>query len=140
MNKLLNDALNLLRSGKLVESKEICLNIIRKDKNNFNALNFLGIIFFHLKNYQQSIIYFDKAVKLKSNLPDLYNNYSLALCQLSKFKTALECLDKATYIKPDYVDAFYNKANIYFQLKDYEKSIENYRQAIKINPKFNTVV
>ncbi len=137
MNKLLNDAINLLRSGKLVESKEICLNIIRKDKNNFNALNFLGIIFFHLKDYQQSIIYFDKAVKLKSNIPDLYNNYSLALCQLSKFKIALECLDKATYIKPDYVDAFYNKANIYFQLKDYEKSIENYRQAIKINPKFN---
>ena len=79
----------------------ILLSIHKASPVNFDALYLLGIISFHLKEYQQSFKFLDKAIIINSNIPDLYNIYSLVLCQVNNFKEALKYLDKAIDIKPD---------------------------------------
>lgn len=135
MKKLINEAVELFQKGHLEKSKEVSLKLLEMDQDNFDALYLLGIISFHLKEYQQSFKFLDKAIIINSNIPDLYNIYSLVLCQVNNFKEALKYLDKAIDIKPNYFDAFYNKGNVYFHLNEYDKSIENYKKSLSINPK-----
>ena len=90
MKKLINEAVELFQKGHLEKSKEVSLKLLEMDQDNFDALYLLGIISFHLKEYQQSIKFLDKAIIINSNIPDLYNIYSLVLCQVNNFKEALK--------------------------------------------------
>jgi len=50
------------------EAEKLYLLILNKDKNNVNVYYNLGNTYFHLKQFPQSILYYEKAKKLQSFL------------------------------------------------------------------------
>ncbi|HRB66882.1 MAG TPA: tetratricopeptide repeat protein, partial [Chitinophagales bacterium] len=47
------------------EAEKLYLLILNKDKNNVNVYYNLGNTYFHLKQFPQSILYYEKAKKLQ---------------------------------------------------------------------------
>ena len=76
----------------------------------------------------------EKAIKIKPDDHDVYNNMGNAYYDLKEYKKAIECYKKAIELKPDYYDAHYNMGNAYDDLKEYEKAIECYKKAIELKP------
>ena len=50
MKSKFDEALNLFQNGQLNKAKDICLEILKAQPDNFNALHLLGLITFQTKN------------------------------------------------------------------------------------------
>ncbi len=65
----LQKAIKLFRNFKLDESEQLLQQIIKKDKENLEALVFLGKVYSRKQNYGKATNYFNKALILdKDNL------------------------------------------------------------------------
>ena len=55
MYSKIDQAINFFENRNLNESKKLCLEILKDEPKNFDALHLSGIIYFHLKNYKKLI-------------------------------------------------------------------------------------
>jgi len=78
MIESLNEGIAFHKSGKLDKAKKIYEKIIKKDPNNFEVINLLGIISLQLKNYNEAIILINKAININPDHHALYNNLGVS--------------------------------------------------------------
>ncbi|MDA7857972.1 tetratricopeptide repeat protein [bacterium] len=93
----------------------------------------IGLCWFHSKQYEKSIDFFDKAIKEKSNYGPAYNQKALALRRLGQIKEAIATLKVAVSIDNKNTQALYNLACFYALSKKPDEAIENLRKAISFN-------
>ena len=86
---------DLLRKNRFLEAKEICLNIHNSSKENYEAISLLAVIELNLKNFETSLNYFEKAIKINVNDPKIYNNLGILYYKTGKNENAIECFNKA---------------------------------------------
>ena len=82
MKSKFDEALTLFQNGQLNKAKDICLEILKVQPNNFNALHLLGLIAFQTKNYLKSVEIIDRAIQVKPNDADIYNFHAVLLIHL----------------------------------------------------------
>ena len=73
MSKELSTVLELLKNKKFISAEKKCLLLIKKVKPNYDLHNIYAVILFQLKKYDNAIIEWQKAIKLK---PDYYFGYN----------------------------------------------------------------
>ena len=73
MKPKFNEAVTLFQNGQLNKAKDICLEIIKVQPNNFDILHLLGLIAFQTKNYLKSVEIIDRAIQVKPNDANIYN-------------------------------------------------------------------
>ena len=88
------------------------------------------------KKLESAIESFDKAIQIKPNFAEAYNNRGNAFLELQKLESAIESFDKAIQIKPDYAEAYNNRGNALKDFKKLESAIESYNKAIQIKPDY----
>jgi len=89
--------------------------------------------------YDESLLYFERAITLDQNFTSPWNNRGKALFALGRYNESVEAYDQAISINPDFAIPWNNKGEALFALGEYNKSIESYDQAIQIegfNPLF----
>ncbi|MDA9369848.1 tetratricopeptide repeat protein [Amylibacter sp.] len=86
---------------------------------------------------EEAIEAYNKALAIKPDYADAYNNMGSALQEQSKPEEAIEAYKKALAIKPDYADAFNNMGTVLQEQSKPEEAIEAYRKALAINPDFD---
>jgi len=84
--------------------------------------------------FEEAIEAYSKAINIKPDYHEAWNNKGIALRKLERYEEAIEAYDKAIEIKPDYHDAWYNKGIALGKLERYEEAIEAYDKAIVIKP------
>ena len=72
MKSNFKEALTLFQNGQLNEAKDICLEILKAQSNNFDILHLLGLIAFQTKNYLKSAEIIDKAIQIKPDSDYLF--------------------------------------------------------------------
>ena len=60
---------------------------------------------------EEAIEAYNKALSIKPDYADAYNNMGNALKEQGKLEEAIEAYNKAISIKPDYAEAHYNMGN-----------------------------
>ena len=98
---------------------------------NFNE----GINNRNLRNYEQAIEYFTKAIKIDPKYIDAYHWRGITYNDLKKYDEAINDFNNTIKLSPEHAEAYKYKGDIYFDLEKYEEAIHNYDKAIKINPK-----
>ena len=136
MENDLKKAVELYENGKLSSAKKICLEIYKKNSNQFDNLRLLNFIYFKEKNFSKALEFINKAIKINSNYAEAYNEQGIALYELKQLHLAIKSYDRAIKINPKYADAYYNKGLALHELKKIEKAIENYDMTININSNY----
>lgn len=132
----LMQAMELLKSGKINESKKIVENIFNKSPGNLNALLMMGLIMVHNKNYYYAIDLLKNFTKKINNHPISYANLGIAYLEINEIDHAIENLDVALKLKPDYSEAFFYLGHAYTKLHLYNQAEQSYAKAIKYNPEY----
>ena len=135
MNKF-NNALIHYKNGQLNKAKDICIEILKIDSDNFDALYLLALISLQFKNYLKSAEIISKAIKIKPNNFETYNIQAIALVHLKQLEAAIESWSQAIKINPNYADAYYNCGNAFIELKKIDSALENFNKAIKVKPDY----
>lgn len=115
------ESINLLKSCPLTIS------------NNSNIYNNLGLANLKLKNIQEAIIFFNKAISLNLDFFEAYNNLTVAYIECKKFEAALEISNIAIKLQPNFIQPYLNRSIIFYKTKSYIESYNNAKKALEID-------
>ena len=118
---------------KKIETKEAQGIYILKDVEEL--LN-RGNLLIWLKEYDEAIKFFEKAIEIKPDYIDALINKGVVLAKLQRYEKALEVYEKALKINPEDPFAWFNKGVTLGKLKRYEEELKTYENTIKITPTF----
>ncbi|MCR3759756.1 tetratricopeptide repeat protein [Clostridium felsineum] len=88
-----------------------------------------------LENYNESLVYYDKALKNNKDSV-IYMNKGFALQALEKHKEAIENFDKSIKIKPC-KEAYVFKADSQGRIKNFKEAIECCNEALKLDENYD---
>ena len=80
---------------------------------------------------------FDRAIKLKSDLPELYYQLARYYYTMSEFSKSVTTSKKALALAPNYADVYDNLGLTYAGLGNFSASVENFERAIKLDQEHN---
>ena len=86
-----------------------------------------------LKRFEDAIESYGKAIILRPDYVDAYNNRGVALRRLGRFDEALENFESAVALLPDHAGLHKNRGNALQGLKRFEEAIESYNTAIALS-------
>jgi predicted O-linked N-acetylglucosamine transferase (SPINDLY family) len=136
INNLLEKGIFLHKKNSLDEAKKIYKEIIEIEKENFQAMHLLGVIFFQQKDYDQGIQFIEKSLQINNKNYSALNNLGNIFLELKKYPEAIEKYKKALNLNKNYTAAIYNLGNTYKAISKYKIALEYYYKAIISDPKF----
>lgn len=99
-------------------------------------LNLLGITHARLGEKAEAMDYFRRAVALKPDYADGYNNLGNVLRDFGRHEEAAAAYRRAIAIRPDQPQAHYNLATALFSLGQADVAATAYRRAIMLKPDY----
>ncbi|HNP18325.1 MAG TPA: tetratricopeptide repeat protein [Fulvivirga sp.] len=114
-----------------------------------DALNYIGILYYGIGNYEQTLHYFYQVLSIYEKNQDsvklgrVYNNVGLILTELGRIEETIEYYDKSLKMKIAFKDSlglsstYSNLGLAYDQLGQNDKALEYYRISLKLDEKHN---
>ena len=86
------------------------------------------------RRYSEAIASYDKALEIKPDYHEAWNNRGIAFYYLQRYSEAIASYDKALEIKPDDHEAWNNRGIAFYYLQRYSEAIASYDKALEIKP------
>src|SRR5215472_7417019 len=109
LQRWIQEALALHRSGRLAEAELLYLKSLAADKDFYPALHGMGLIRLHQGRAAEALPYIERGLTLQPDMPELLSNYALALASVGRNGGALEALDRVVELSPNNSRAWNNR-------------------------------
>ncbi len=93
-----------------------------------------GDDFYYRGTYELALKAYEKAIELKPDHADAWNNKSRALGGLGRHDESLKASEKAIELKPNHADAWNNKGVELYSLERYDEALTALEKAIELKP------
>ncbi len=100
------------------------------------AYHAFGILLAQLKEYDQSLEKINRAIALKPNQDNFYNNLGNVFLHLKLYDKASEAYKKAIKINPHYAAAYNNLGTIFYRQEKYIAAEKSYQKAIELRDNY----
>jgi serine/threonine protein kinase len=102
---------------------------------NSRSYNKRGLAHVSMRNYEQAVIDYTRAIELDPNYVEPYHNRSIVHLLMDNYGQALLDCNKAVDLAPDFIPAYINRGITYTGLRNYDFAIEDYNKALELSPK-----
>ena len=89
-----------------------------------------------LNNFSEAIVNLKKAVKIKPDYAEAFNNLGIVLKDLGQLDTVVKSYEKIINIKPDFAEAHNNLGVTFKELGQLDAAVKSCEQAIAIKPDY----
>jgi tetratricopeptide (TPR) repeat protein len=126
------------RLTSIQQAKAEAEKIVTLAYPEFSSTLFLNIgnAFYSLDLNQESLASYDKAIELKPDYYEAWNNRGGVLQKLERYEESLASYDKAIELKPDYYEAWNNRGGVLRELERYEEALASCDKAIELKPDY----
>lgn len=133
-----NMGLSYLREGNPNLAVKHLMEASEADPGNPHIANSLALVYRELGLFDRSISEFQRALALRPDFPQAWNNMGGTYLLMRRWDDAISCFEKAagdiSYATPHY--AYLNLGFAYYQKKDYNRAVSYYREALRVDPSF----
>ena len=130
INKTIELARIDINNGHLVSAKSLIQKALIYDQNNAQANHFMGVIQSSLKNYKDSLLYLERAVKLEPRLTEAKFNLGKAYRNLKDYKNAVKVFAEITEANPSDAKTWLELAMAQEKLGDLDNTIQSLGKAV----------
>jgi len=120
--------------GKFNDALKVYKSLLKIQPYNFDALQFIAILYIDLNKVPQAIEIFKQILKIYPNHVDTFNNLGNALQEISHLDEALIYYERAISIKPNDPSAFSNRGVLLYKQKKLAAALSSYQYAIDLDP------
>ena len=131
-------ALGYIEREQLGIAQEKLDKAIEQNPKNVDAYTTMAYLKRIVKEYDAAEEYYLEALDIKSNDPNIHNNYGGLLCQMGRYDDALEEIEKA-YKNPFYETpylAYANAGTCLLDKGDYKQAEQMLRKALREQPNY----
>ena len=136
ISDLIRSGLDLHKKGKYNEAAQIYEKALKRESNNFDALQLMGVLSAQTKKYLKAVNYLTKALEINPTHAACFSNRGNALMELGRLDEALSDYGRAVYISSGYAEAYCNMGVVLFKQGKLEESVVSYERAIEIKPDY----
>ncbi len=129
-NDLFQRSIAALAGGNPERAKKQILQLLEKDKNNLELLNFLTSIYQQYQQPQNGLQTAQKIAELEPNNPRHWNNLGYLYIMLGKWKDAEKCYAKAANFNDAPPTIYLNHALTLIELEKTEKATKQLQKAL----------
>ena len=86
------------------------------------------------KEYKGAITHYTKAIDLKPDFLEAYNNRGITYHEIQEFDLAIEDYNMVIKIDPNYAGAYNNRGIAYDGKGDFDSAMQDFETAIQLNP------
>ena len=97
----------------------------------YSAHCFLACNHYKAKKYHEAIAEFEKALHIKSSMPQLHYNLALSHARIKSFDTAIRILNHFNRIKPNQSKTYELLGDFYYQLGEWDRAVSLYGRALE---------
>lgn len=107
---------------------------IELEPKDVEALNYRGLIYSRLADFEKASADFDKVISLSPNNVDAYINRGNVFLRLKNFDKAIENFNRAISLKPDDSDAYASRGYAYLAQNKNDLALKDLTKAIELAP------
>ena len=122
-----------VKAGRNKLAEEAYKNVLKKDKNNVDALRLLGLLAFRQRNYDVAEILFIRAIQLNPNFILLWENLAKCYRLQNKLEHAKKAFKNLLKLDPTNDEAMGALGTIYIRLSNFDEGIQIYNNIINRN-------
>ncbi len=122
------------RNAQYREAISIWQDTAAKQPGEPRAQNYLGAAYFEAGRADEAIRCFSKAIELKEDYFDAWNNRGVAHTATGQTAEAIGDFDKAIALKSDFAEAYNNRGIAYMKAGRLVEAIRDYSRAIELQP------
>jgi len=100
------------------------------------AFQLLGHYYFEMRDYEQAISYYNRALELDPLFKLTYNMLAYIYNQVGDFEKSIWAINKYISIAPDEANPYDTRADLYAWNGRIDQAIESYRKALEKKPDF----
>jgi len=130
---------SFLADGNSTAGLNELLRAAEMDPSNPDIHNELALAYREVGMYSEAITHGNKAIELRPNFSEAYNNLGTFYLMLGKWDLAIQCfaraLDNTVYATPHF--AYNNLGFAYHKKGDFRKAVASYLKAIQARPSFS---
>lgn len=114
--------------------ESVCLEVLKIDALNYNAVRLLALANFQKGNHVQAVELLKQALAIEPQLAQAHLDLAVALYNSDHFESALKKFGDVLSIEPNHFSALKDQANILLILKKYSLALESCEKALSIKP------
>lgn len=119
-------------------AKRYLTKALKINPNYFEPLTALAKIYKDEGNLNLSLEMFNRAVTIKSENVEVYNNRGILFFDLNEFDKAMDDYNRVISLDPDFFEAYNNRGNIFFVKNEYDKALDNFNRALELDPDYSS--
>mmetsp|Transcript_8325 Transcript_8325/g.9690 ORF Transcript_8325/g.9690 Transcript_8325/m.9690 type:complete len:251 (-) Transcript_8325:102-854(-) len=108
--------------------------------STFKELKERGNAFFTRKQFDQAVVWYNKAIEASPKEHAVYTNRSAAYFGLDKYQESLSDAMKAVEINSDWTKGYYRMGMAYMKLGKYREAKAAYQSGLKTDPKNDMIL
>ena len=132
----LNTLIKLYKQNRLQKVFSEAQKLTKKYTTSLTLWNLMGASAAQIGQLDDAILAFQRALSIKPDYAEAYNNIGNALKDQDKIKEAIDAYNKALSIKPDYAEPFNNMGNALRDQGRLNEAIKVYKKALSIKPDY----
>ncbi len=130
---------SLVQQGSVRAGLEKLLEAVKLDPTNSAIHQELALAYRDLEEFQLSLNHFKKALELRPEFPQAWNNMGTVYLLLRQWDLAINCFQMAVgdilYRTPNF--AYNNLGLAYIKKEQYQEAIASFRKALKSAPSYS---
>ena len=123
-----------VKAGRLRLAEEAYKKVLKKDKNNIDALRLLGLLAFKTKDYDIAEKLFLKVLSLDSSFFLAWDNLAKLYRVQNKLLKSIPAFENLIKLDPRNFEALVSLGTVYIKLSKYHEGINLYEKSLKIKP------
>jgi predicted O-linked N-acetylglucosamine transferase (SPINDLY family) len=136
MLTMLQNAVAAHQSGNLAAAEQLYLRVLAADRNQSDALHFLGVLEAQRGNNERANELIGQSLTLERNRPEVFVNHARVLNALNRHQEALEQCNAALRMRPGYIEAFTLRGNALRALHRFDEALAQYDAALTLKPDY----
>jgi tetratricopeptide (TPR) repeat protein len=132
--QILSEATRLHQQGRLDDAEARYRRVLKLNRDNFDALHFLGMLQHQRGRPREALQSLDRALALAPHHLDAQNSRGIVLLECKRTAEALAAFDGVLARAPDHLQARVNRANALAALSRFDEAMADYDAALKRAP------
>ena len=127
-------AIRHVKAGRLKLAEESYKKVLKKDKNNIDALRLLGLLAFKTKDYEIAERLFLKVLQLDPSFSLAWDNLAKLYRIQNKLLKSIPAFENLIKLDPRNFEALVSLGTVFIKLSKYHEGIQLYEKSLKIKP------
>jgi Flp pilus assembly protein TadD len=138
LTQVLQMGWNLHQQGDFAGAENIYRQVLVLDPTSADACCYLGILYFDLERFAESIAAYQQALQLRPRFPIALSNLGNSLTAVERFAEAEAALRQALQLQPDYANAWSNLGATLVKQGRWQAAEQCFERALAIAPQSET--